>query len=191
MKRHVLIVGPRQVGKTTVINHILSGMNRPVCGFRTKKEAASAPGLPESVYIYEAGSPETQSEDNRVGICFPSGGFQSFPQIFDRFAPRLLTPVPSNAVIVFDEIGFMEVGAEAFCDAILSRLDGDIPVIAAVKNKPGIAFLDKVRQHPNCRIFYISEENRDALAEDILEYLLRAHPKVFSKAACRNRNLML
>lgn len=169
MKRHILIIGPRNVGKTTLINHILNELDRPVCGYRTKKEAASSPGLPDRVCLYEPGHAQTQSDDNLVGLCYPTGKFQSFPETFDRFAPRLLAPVPPDAVIVFDEIGFMESSATAFCDAILARLDGDIPVIAAVKDKPNTAFLDKVKRHPNCCCFYITEENRDALAGEILK----------------------
>lgn len=37
---HILIVGPRQVGKSTLIDKVLKAAGRPVWGFETKKEAA-------------------------------------------------------------------------------------------------------------------------------------------------------
>jgi hypothetical protein len=69
-----------------------------------------------------------------------------------------------------DEIGFMESKAEVFCKAILKLLDGHIPVIAAVKDK-NTPFLNQVKSHPNCRVFYIREDNRNELFEEVLTFL--------------------
>ena len=49
-------------------------------------------------------------------------------------------------------------------------MDGDIPVIAAVKEK-STPFLDQVKNHPNCKCFFINEENRDELTEIVISYL--------------------
>jgi nucleoside-triphosphatase len=77
---------------------------------------------------------------------------------------------PKDSLILMDEIGFMESKAEVFCKAILKLLDGDIPVIAAVKEK-NTPFLDQVKSHPNCRVFYIREDNRNELFEEVLAFL--------------------
>ena len=63
-----------------------------------------------------------------------------------------------------------EAKSEAFCQAVLYLLDGKNPVIAAVKSKD-IAFLNAVRAHPNVRCFFITSENRDALYEEVLEFM--------------------
>ena len=44
------------------------------------------------------------------------------------------------------------------------------PVIAAVKDRD-TAFLSSVRSHPGCRCFFITEENRDALYEEVLDFV--------------------
>lgn len=89
---------------------------------------------------------------------------------FDRYAPKLLSPVPEGHMILLDELGFMESASEKFCSAVLSLLDGSTPVIAAVKHKD-FPFLQAVRSHPNCRCFHITEENRDTLFPEVLAFM--------------------
>ena len=72
-----------------------------------------------------------------------------------------------------DELGFMEAKAEAFTRAVLETLDGDIPVIAAVKARFDIPFLDAVRAHPKGKLSMITKENRDQLYEELLPVIQR------------------
>ena len=167
---HVLITGPRGVGKSTLIRRVLAELKLPVFGFETKKEdglADAEKGSP--IYIYKAGAPHGQTADNLVGYSKNRRLF-IIKETFNRFAPYLRSPLPSGHVILMDEIGVMESSSEDFCAAILSILDGDVPVIAAVKDK-NTTFLDAVRSHPNCKCFYVSEENRDMLCTQIVAFL--------------------
>ncbi len=163
---HTLIVGPRQVGKSTLIHRVLAEVDMPLFGFETKKENALAhPELGSPIYIYDAGAEHVQTEANLLGYC---KNHRSNPYVegFDRYAPRLRQPVPAGHLVLLDELGFMEARSEEFCSAVMALLDGDAPVIAAVKDKD-VPFLNQVRSHPKCRCFYITEENRDALFEEV------------------------
>ena len=167
---HALIVGDRGVGKSTLIRRILQALDRPVFGFETKKEACShaeQPGKP--IYIYEAGQPHVQTEENLAGYC-DQQLLEVRTEVFDRFAPKLHGPFPHGSLILLDELGVMEASSQSFCDAVLSLLDGAAPVIAAVKHK-NTPFLERVRSHPNCRCFYITEENRDVLYGEVLSFI--------------------
>lgn len=169
---HALIVGPRGVGKSTLIRRVLKELNRPVFGLETKKEERLADplrGCP--IYIYDAGKPHCQTAENLIGYHRDTDP-DAFTAAFDRYAPRLMERVPENAVIELDEIGFLETGSEAFCQAVLRLLDGGRPVIAAVKDRE-TAFLSRVRRHPNARCFSITPENRDALCEEVLLFMKR------------------
>lgn len=167
---HALIVGPRGVGKSTLLNQVVSALNMPVTGFETRKETQlEDPRRGSPVYIYEAGQPHVQTPENLVGYCLHHH-MDPLPEGFDRFAPRLTTPVPEGYLIKLDEIGFLESNAPAFRQAILTLLDGDRPVIAAVKDKD-FPFLNTVRAHPNCRCFHITPENRDSLLPQVLTFL--------------------
>ncbi len=165
---HALIVGSVGVGKSTLISKVLAELNVSVSGFETRKEERlrCEKGIP--LYIHIPGQERHYTDENLLGWCFTRNR-QSFTETFDRYAAILGNSVGCD-VIKMDEIGFMEAGSQPFCDAIMRCLDGDIPVIAAVKDKE-MPFLDSVRSHPNCKCFYITRENRDALCQEVLEYM--------------------
>lgn len=166
---HALIVGAKGVGKSTLIRRVLQELARPVAGFETKKEDSMKDdlhGIP--VYIYEPEKPRIHSKENLAGYC-TDHGVQICDGIFDNYAPKLKQTVPDDSILVFDELGFMESQEKDFCEAVLNRLGGEIPVIAAVKDRD-IPFLIEVRSHPHCRCFYITEENREELFPEVLEF---------------------
>ena len=167
---HALIVGPKGIGKSTLIRRVLSALGRPLFGFETKKESAMPhPVLGDPIYIYDAGAEHRQTPENLVGYC-KSKHATSITEAFDIYAEKLIRPIPNGVIIELDEIGFLEAKAQKFCHAILSLLDGDTPIIAAVKDKD-VPFLEEVRSHPNARCFYITQENRDALYEEVLCFM--------------------
>ncbi len=166
---HALIVGERGVGKSTLIGKVLQELGRAVSGYETKKEDAledAEHGCP--VYIYKAGSCHQQGEENLLAYC-KEWDISVRTEVFERYA-RKLGEWRDGEIIKLDEIGFMESKSEAFCRAVLDILDGSTPVIAAVKNKD-IPFLETVRTHPNARCFRITEDNRDALYEEVLSFM--------------------
>lgn len=167
---HALIVGERGVGKSTLIRRVLKEVNMPLFGFETKKESGLADAEKgEPVYIYEVGKPHVQTEENLIGYCGKKDREQ-FRRTFERFVPKLRQQIPEGSIILLDELGIMESEAEDFCGAVLSLLDGEVPVIAAVKPKD-TAFLQAVRSHRKCKCFYITPENREARFEEVLAFM--------------------
>ena len=175
---NALIVGGRGVGKSTLIRRVLKELGRPVFGYETKKEAQPEdPLLGCPIYIYDAGKPHRRTPENFIGY-HRAADAAAVTAAFDRHAPRLMAPVPEADLVELDEIGFLEAGSKAFCQAVLQLLDGDRPVIAAVKDRD-IPFLNTIRAHPATRCFQITEENRDALYEEVLAFMrqqLEEHP---------------
>lgn len=165
--KHILITGPRGVGKSTLIRRVLKELDRPVFGFETQREPAMEdPELGVPVYIHFPGESRQYTRDNLLGYG-NSRRINTVTGAFDRYVSRLLLPIPENGVICFDELGFMESKEDAFRAAVLSRLDGNIPVIAAVKDMD-LPFLNKMRQHPKCHCLFITEENRNELFYEAL-----------------------
>ena len=163
---HSFIVSAPGVGKSTLIQRVLKELNRPVFGFLTRKEKDTwDPVLGNPIYIYPAEGPFIRAEENLIGHCKDRRPVV-YKEVFDHFAPRLWEPVPQGAVILMDEIGFMEASSEAFCNGIFYLLDGDIPVLAAVKDKD-THFLRSVRNHPNAQCYYLTEDNREEVFQQV------------------------
>lgn len=166
MQRHALIVGSRGVGKSTLISQVLSQLKSPVTGFETVKLPIQSGAHP--IHILEVGRQDFPTEENLVGRCREKC-LEVFPQVFDRFAPRLLAPKPHGALVKLDELGILESSSPVFCAGVMTLLDGEVPVIAAVKHKH-TPFLDGVRSHGNCRVFHLTEENRQVIQAQVLAF---------------------
>ncbi len=167
---HALIVGATQVGKSTLIQGLIRALGCTVSGFETKKEDRMADAVNGSpIYIYKAGQPHRPTPENLVGTCRERHPVP-MREAFDRAAQLLAEAETEGELIVMDEIGTMESCSERFCAEIMKRLDGDKPVLAAVKHKDN-AFLNAVRSHPNCRCFVLTEDNREELYPLVLDFL--------------------
>lgn len=164
-KKHILICGPRGVGKSTLIEKLLAQCTVPTGGFFTRATPRDARGF-HSIYIHPAGTQSlTRSEDNYIGNC--NGADRTvYPEVFTRLGVPMLQEKESR-ILFMDELGFMEVASDPFCRAVMACLDGDIPVIAAVKEYD-IDFLNQIRSHPKAEVYRISKENRDALYQQLL-----------------------
>ena len=71
-------------------------------------------------------------------------------------------------VVLMDELGFMESNAHAFRRAVLETLDGEVPVLAAVKDRRDVEFLRQVCDHPRAQVFHIDLANREELFRTLL-----------------------
>lgn len=165
--RHILICGEVHVGKSTLIRRLLESCTRPVYGFVTKRLAADETGF-HPIYIHPASEQNRVYEDgNRIGTC-DTKVHNVNADTFNTLGVSYLSCAKPGGVILMDELGFMEAQAEDFVRAVFAALDGDIPVIAAVKARYDVPFLNKVRAHPNGRLYNITTENRDEMYEQLL-----------------------
>ena len=171
-KRHILIVGERHVGKSTLIRRLLENTDRPVCGFITKSLPADEAGF-HPIYIHPAAQAvedRVYTPENLIGTC-DTRIHNINRAAFDTYGVQYLTDLPKDGIVIMDELGFMEVSSEAFTAKVLEVLDGDIPVLAAVKTRTDIDFLNTVRAHPNAHVFTATNENWDELFDTLLPIL--------------------
>ena len=170
---HILIISHSGCGKHELIEDILSQLNKPIWGYETVKEDSLAQdGLGSPIYIYEAGLPHVRTDENLAGYCLNHHA-RTFPEAFDRFAPKLRLPVPDGYLTLLNEIGTMESRSDNFCAAVMALLDGVSPVLAAVRDKD-TAFLHAVRSHPNCKCFRLCTDNRAQITAEAVKYLQEA-----------------
>lgn len=166
-RKHILICGEVGAGKSTLIQRLLAQSTRPLYGFVTKKLDSDKNGF-HPIYIHPAGAAERICEEsNLIGTCDRRIHNINL-DAFNTLGVTYLQAKPGG-IILMDELGFMEAKAEAFTRAVFAALDGDVPVIAAVKARFDIPFLDAVRAHPNTILNMITIENRDDLFFELLQ----------------------
>ena len=171
MGPHILITGAVGAGKSTLIRRLLAECTLSVVGFRTWASAADENGW-RTFYISPAGEADpVGTEENRIGRA-NGHEKESFPETFDRLGPALLAARKGN-VIVMDELGSMEEDAAVFRAAVTACLDGEIPVIGAVKVRRDLPFPAKVRTHPRVRLIEIDGTEREAAYQQLLPEIQR------------------
>lgn len=167
---HTIITGVRGVGKSTLIKRILKQLECPIYGFETVKESSIyIPHMGYPVYIYEADGEHKRSKENLVGFV-DECQHAVYTDVFEKFVPILRRIKNRSGIIMMDEIGTMEQEATTFCEIVLELFNGEIPIIAAVKDKDN-EFLNSVRNHSNVKCFRITNSNREEIYQDVLKFV--------------------
>ena len=142
----------------------------PIYGYMTKSLAPDENGF-HPIYIHPAAAKErVYTPENLIGTCDKKTHNVNL-DAFDKLGAPYITSAKDGGVIIMDELGFMEADSKNFTGAVLSALEGDIPVIASIKARYDVPFLDKVRNHPKLRIFEVTRETSDKVLEEMIEYL--------------------
>ena len=168
MKKHIVLCGQRQVGKTTMTQRLMREILVPVYGFRTKIMSVDEDGT-HHIYMYPAGSGDgVMEESNHIGDCRMTDRTVNL-RVFEDLGVRLLREAKTDGVIIMDELGFMEAGAKNFCEEVLQAFDGETPILAAVKDTRHAAeFLGRIRNHKNAELFMLTRENYGEVLEQVL-----------------------
>ena len=162
---HILIIGEKGAGKTTLISKLALEMPKPLTGFITVSSNRDLEGY-HSIYIFNINDRKRIMTDNcKVGIC--NGRSRTvFTNVFETIGVKYIMEKGSS--VIMDEIGFMEEKATLFHEAILLRLNSSLPVIAAVREGTETPFLSKIKNYPNIRVISLSPENREQVFLELL-----------------------
>lgn len=152
---HLFLTGEKGVGKSTLARCLLAG--HTPCGFRTVRVTGVLDR--PSVHLLPAVGGVPSAEN----LLFYCGAYSC--DRFDTLGTAALRN-RSGDVLLMDELGPGESGAERFCAAVLSALDGELPVLGVLQ-KAETPFLRAVALHPRVRVVTVTPENRDALRQEL------------------------
>lgn len=163
---NLILTGPSGRGKSTALRRVLAQLGEPVCGFWTEKLIR---GVPSPVFLHDCRAPLRYTPEQIVGA--PKDGYMAaFPATFDTLGAASLRDLPQNAVVLMDELGFLESKAPVFQAAVISVLDSGRRVLAAIGDRD-TPFLNAVRMHRSCVCIDAAQARSDgfiALALDLL-----------------------
>ncbi len=169
---HIFLTGGVQTGKSTVLEQVLERLDRTVGGFRTGSDVGAHLLEQERwICLWDAAGDPIYDRTHRVAHIAPQAR-QGFPARFDALGCDALRRARENhaQLIVMDECGFLEKDAAAFQSEVLRTLDGDTPVLGIVRLRSR-GWTDAIRNHPKVTLITVTEENRDTLAEQVLNLI--------------------
>ena len=148
---HLFLTGEKGVGKSTLIDYLLTG--RTPCGFRTRR----VEGVLSRPSVHLLTVPDTTpTADNLLFYCGACS-----PERFDTLGVAALENRGGD-VLLMDELGPAESGAEKFTAAVLAALDGELPILGVLQ-QADTPFLRAVARHPRVRLVTVTPQNRDVL----------------------------
>ena len=166
---HVFLTGERGIGKSQAIRTAVSLIGRVPYGFLTRFGTEGDPTA--ALYMVSPSRQEPMGEAERIAVR-RDGRITLLPDRFDSLAADLLREASCHpeGIILMDECGHLEAGLTHFHAEILRCLDGDIPVLGALRlDQPWHAL---IRNHPGVKVFRVTAENRDSLPALIAETIL-------------------
>jgi len=80
--------------------------------------------------------------------------------------------VQQAQLIVIDEIGRLERDAARYCEALSACLDGDVPVLGAIRLRKA-DWADFARRHPAVALLEVTPDNRDDVPRQAMNMLMK------------------
>ncbi len=155
MAQHVFLTGAKGVGKSTLLQKLLQEIPGTIGGFRTKRLNSFQPPA-YTVHLLPPVGPCCPTADNLLFHCGQAEA--GIATRFDRLGSAALSQ--SCNLLVMDELGPHEAEAEGFRAAILSKLDGNTPILGVLQQAES-DFLREIQCHPKVRLFPVNQENRN------------------------------
>ena len=161
-KIHIFLTGDRRVGKSFLLQRVLSELDVPLSGFTTSWGDADAEGTTPLILSNASGTKRAV-----VAYRFTDDRPRKvFEEVFETLGTECLTDL--EGLVIMDELGRFEASTEKFRAHVFSVLESDLPVFGVVRDME-LPFLDAVRNHPKTEVIRITEENREEMYYTVLE----------------------
>jgi nucleoside-triphosphatase len=159
--KNILVMGRPGVGKSTLIERVVSGIQRPATGFFTReiREGGKRVGFAVVTLDGEEGVLARQDIQGRFRV----GKYGVNLADIDRVAVPSMRPAGPDVIVVIDEIGKMECLSPLFREALITVLDSENPVVGSIALK-GTPFIERVKSRKDVSLIEVTEKNRDDLA---------------------------
>lgn len=164
----LLLTGPPQCGKTTVVRRVVEGCQGRAAGFYTREVRVAGRRVGFEIVTL----------DGRVAwlshVDFPGphrvGKYGVDLEALHRVALPALDPASGVDLMVVDEVGKMECLSPRFVAALECLWPAPLPLLITVAEKGG-GFIAAIKRRPGARLIKVNPSNRDALPASILEML--------------------
>lgn len=155
---NIVITGPRQVGKSTLLHRILARIGVPApTGFMTTFDHRL--GSERTLYISGI-----EGRPSDAAVTWSGGAVSVNLQAFDSLGAKLISP--GSGLIAMDELGKFEVEAHRFQRAVYTAFDSSDNVIAVIR-QDAAGWMQELKYRDDVTVFNVTGQNRDALCTEI------------------------
>ena len=167
--KNIFVTGSIKIGKTTVVNKVLERLGQiKTGGFKTVPIFENGIRKGFALESFDGKKKLFAHVDLQSSLKFDI--YKYDVSVFENFGTMVLERSLKNSeLIVLDEMGVMEKQTKKFIKLILQCLNAPQPVLGAFQ-KRALWFLDILKERQDTKIFFIDEENRDTIHEEISLY---------------------
>lgn len=166
----LLLSGPPQCGKTTVVRRVVEAFVGQAAGFYTQEVRQRGRRVGFEIVTLEGEKAWLSHVD------FPGpqrvGKYGVNLENLHRVALPAMAPRPGIDLIVVDEIGKMECLSPRFVEAMERLWTAPLPLLITVAQKGG-GYIQRIKEKPEALLITVTPANRDTLPDRILELLAR------------------
>ncbi|KPL17880.1 MAG: hypothetical protein AMJ92_10610 [candidate division Zixibacteria bacterium SM23_81] len=167
---NLLLTGKPGVGKTTLIQRVLSQITRCLGGFTTQEIRQGGLRVGFSIRAVDTGQEGVLAHMDSASPYRVSKYGVNVDEMERVGISALHRAMRSSDVIIMDEIGRMENYCPSFRQAVLEALDAPQDVLGTLQMR-STPFLDGIRKRPDVVVKLVTPQNRDGLCADLLDLL--------------------
>jgi nucleoside-triphosphatase len=162
----LLLSGPPQCGKTTVVRRVAERFPGRAAGFYTREVRESGRRVGFEIVTLD-GEVAWLSHVNFPG---PNrvGKYGVDLEGLHRVGLAAMEPGPGVDLIVVDEVGKMECLSPRFVAAMERLWSAPVPLLITVAEKGG-GYIGQIKAKPGARLITVTPANRDGLPEKIIK----------------------
>lgn len=167
--KNVLFTGLPGCGKSTLIEKVVEGINRPGTGFFTRelREKGHRVGFSINTLDGKQGLLAHQDIKGRYRV----GRYGVNLDDIDRVAVPSMIPASEDMVVVIDEIGKMECFSPLFRATLIQILNSKNLVIGFIALK-GDLFIQQIKKRKDILLIHVSYQNRDRLVNKFFDRIM-------------------
>ncbi len=164
---HIFITGAKRIGKSTLLNAILSAYSGRVGGFRTVRCNTFLPGQ-YTVHLFHPDEAQEPTQENLLFVCGRKA--TDTAQRFEQLGCQVLRQSIDADLLLMDELGPNEAEAEGFQRTVWAAVEGNTPILGVLQ-KADSPLLEKIARHPNVHLLEVTEDNRDDLSQRLPKWI--------------------
>ena len=169
MQRTLFLSGRPGVGKTTIVKQVAAELGARASGFYT--EEIAGPGGRKGFRVITLDGKQATFAHIDIRSKSKVGRYGVDVAAFERVGVAALRAAIDQAeIIVFDEIGKMELFSSQFRSAAIKAVGCGKPVIATVM-LAAHPWVEALKALPGVKTVEVTLKNRDTLVADVLDWL--------------------